>query len=66
MALHMDDCMKPGTRRHEGPRGGTGRLPVARHRLAQARERNEAITALTLTEWLLSGRSADATCMASP
>jgi hypothetical protein len=26
--------------------------------------RNEAITALTLAEWLLSGRSADAPCVA--
>jgi hypothetical protein len=27
--------------------------------------RNEAITALTLAEWLLSGRSADAPCVAA-
>lgn len=63
MALHVDDDYMTleldGTRTHAAVRVGSLWRVTGRSRLL---DRNEAITALVLAEWLLSGHSADAPC----
>jgi len=66
VALHVDDdCMSleiDGTVAHAAVRLGHLWCVTGSSRLLN---RNEAITALTLAEWLLSGHSADAPCPAA-
>jgi hypothetical protein len=66
MALHIDDdCMTlelNGTKTHAATRVGCLWRVTTWPRLLN---RNEAITALTPAEWLLSGHSADAPCAAA-